>query len=244
VNWLKRCVVFARVIPLLLAVGGLASLLPAGPAGARAFIALPVQQFIGHLHIPDADLPPTPTGVTPTTMPTPVPPAAPASGKVIVVDLADQWLWAYQNDHLKASTPVTTGQPALATPTGTFSVRYTVTNTWFTSAWLPGSPWYYPPALVYYGLYFRDYGFFIHDATWRHQFGTGTNMPHTDANGEHETGSHGCIEVPLSAMAWLYHWAAVGTRIVIIPGTPPAPAQHPVAPPRHALPGKTGSRPA
>jgi len=235
----------ARIIPFVLVVGGLASLVAVGPASMHALSTLPIQQLIGNSHIPGSDLPLRPNGATPTPTPTtmPTPPVAPTSDKVILVDLAHQWLWAYQNGHVVYSTPVTTGQPTLATPIGTFNVRYTVTNTWFTSAWSPGSPWYFPPMFVHYGLYFRDYGFFIHDATWRHQFGPGTNVAHTDADGAHETGSHGCVEVPLTAMAWLYHWATVGTRITIVPGIQPAPVHQPT-PSRHAMPGKAGAQPA
>lgn len=232
----------ARVIPLVFAVGSIASLLLVGHANISALSTLPIQQSIGNSHIPGSDLPPRGLTPTPTTTPTPAPPVAPATGKLLLIDLAHEWLWAFQDGHVVYSTPVTTGQPALATPVGTFNVHYTVTDTWFTSAWQPGSPYYFAPLFVHYGLYFRDYGFFIHDATWRHQFGPGTNVPHTDADGTHETGSHGCIEVPLTAMTWLYHWATVGTRISIVPSTQPAPVQPPPAP-KHALPGKTGTQP-
>ncbi len=147
---------------------------------------------------------------------TPAPPAMPLPGKVILVDLSRQWLWAYEDGNPVFDTPVTTGQPGLETPTGDYTVLSKITDTWFTSAWPPSSPYYFAPELVHYGLYFLDGGFYIHDASWRHKFGPGTNVPHTDPDGTHETGSHGCVEVPTPAGAWLYQWAPAGTVIRIV----------------------------
>ena len=136
-------------------------------------------------------------------------------GQLILVNLTQQWLWAYQNGTLVSATPITSGQPYLWTPQGVFHVLYKVQNTTFYSPWGPGSPWYYSPEHVDYALYFRDKGYFIHDAPWRHAFGPGTNIPHTDPDGTRETGSHGCVNMPPAAGAWLYQWANPGATIVI-----------------------------
>ena len=136
-------------------------------------------------------------------------------GQLILVNLTQQWLWAYQNGALVTALPITSGQPYLWTPQGTFHVLYKVQNTTFYSPWGPGSPWYYSPEHVDYALYFRDKGYFIHDAPWRHAFGPGTNTPHTDPDGAQETGSHGCVNMPPAAGAWLYQWANPGATIVI-----------------------------
>ncbi|MFI5271949.1 MAG: L,D-transpeptidase, partial [Ktedonobacterales bacterium] len=124
-----------------------------------------------------------------------------------------QWLWAYDDGQLVFATPVTTGQPGLMTPQGTYSVLAKVANTMFYSPWGPGSPHYYSPEHVDEALLFRAGGYFIHDAPWRQAFGPGTNMPHHDPGGQRENGSHGCINVAPSAGAWLYGWARLGTLV-------------------------------
>ncbi|HEX6540946.1 MAG TPA: L,D-transpeptidase [Ktedonobacterales bacterium] len=137
------------------------------------------------------------------------------SGQVILVSLSQQWLWAYQDGKLVLASPVTTGMPQLPTPQGDYSVQYKETNTTFYSYWGPGSPFYYPPEHINYAMYFRDTGYYIHDAPWRHAFGPGTEYPHTDPDGTHETGSHGCVNMPTPAAATLYAWTGVGARVII-----------------------------
>ena len=157
--------------------------------------------------------------VAPT--PTPYVPLYPGGvpqipGKVILVSLNAQWLWAYQNGQLVYNTPVTTGRPELPTPTGVYPMLWMVTNIWFTSPWPPGSPYYYAPVFVDYAMLFKDGGFFLHDAPLRHYFGPGTNVPHTNPDGTQETGSHGCVEMPTPAGAWIYNWADYSTTIDIV----------------------------
>ena len=136
-------------------------------------------------------------------------------GQLILVNLTQQWLWAYQDGTLVTAMPITSGQPYLWTPQGTFHVQYKVEDTTFYSPWGPGSPWYYSPEHVNYALFFRDKGYYIHDAPWRHAFGPGTQTQHTDPDGTQETGSHGCVNMPPAAGQWLYNWANPGATIVI-----------------------------
>lgn len=140
----------------------------------------------------------------------------PHSGQVILVSLSKQWLWAYQDGRQVFATPITTGRAALETPIGTFHVLDKVSDVLFTSPWPEGSPYYYPPARVAYALYFREGGYYIHDAPWRHAFGPGTNGPHVSPDGKLEDGSHGCVNVATSAGKWLYAWAHVGATIQIV----------------------------
>ena len=147
----------------------------------------------------------------------PAPPAnAPqVAGKLILVSEQQQWMWVYAQHKLVGSTAVTTGRPQLATPRGTFHVLSKAANLMFYSPWPPGSPYYYTPEHIFHALYFRAGGFYIHDASWREMFGPGSNLPHINPDGTHETGSHGCINVTVAAAAWLYHWADIGTTIMI-----------------------------
>jgi lipoprotein-anchoring transpeptidase ErfK/SrfK len=138
-----------------------------------------------------------------------------AGGKVILVSLSQQWLWAYVDGKLAFANPVTTGQRWLPTPRGTFSVSEKVRDTTFYSPWGPGSPYYYAPEHVNYALYFRDKGYYLHDAPWRHAFGPGTNAPHTSPDGAREDGSHGCVNMTTAAARWLYDWAGIGTTVIV-----------------------------
>lgn len=150
----------------------------------------------------------------------------PSQGQVILVSLAQQWLWAYRDGRMVYDTPVTTGSPQLPTPDGTYHVLYEQHNLWFNSPWPQNSPYYYAPEFVHYALYYHNTGFYIHDAPWRQQFGPGTNYTHTDPNGTTMTGSHGCVEVPTVAGSWLYSFAHAYTTIVIY-GTAPVDSPQP-----------------
>lgn len=138
------------------------------------------------------------------------------SGQVVLVSLTQQWLWAYQNQRLALATPVTTGMPQLPTPTGVYHISMKEANVWFYSPWPYGSPYYYTPEHVDYAMLFRAGGFYLHAAAWRHAFGPGTNVPHTNPDGTHETGSHGCVNMPVAAAGALYSWIGIGTTIIIV----------------------------
>jgi lipoprotein-anchoring transpeptidase ErfK/SrfK len=85
----------------------------------------------------------------------------------------------------------------------------------FRSPWPEGSPHYYEPTHVNYAFLFKEGGFFLHDAWWHVQFGPGSNELHQLPNGSWETGSHGCVGMPLPDAERLYAWASVGTPVVI-----------------------------
>jgi lipoprotein-anchoring transpeptidase ErfK/SrfK len=150
------------------------------------------------------------------TMPQPSAGVPQIGGQVVLVSLSQQWLWAYQNHHLVLASPVTTGMPQLPTPQGSYSVQRKETNVTFYSLWPPGSPFYYSPEHINYAMFFRDIGYYIHDAPWRHAFGPGTEFPHTNADGTRETGSHGCVNMPTPAAAALYAWVGLGARVIIV----------------------------
>jgi hypothetical protein len=177
-----------------------------------------------------SDAPPAATA-TPSLPPTATPPPAGPSpyggvpamnGQLILVSLAQQWMWVYQNRHLLYDTPITSGMPELPTPDGIYHVQEILDNVTFYSSWPPGSPYYYPPEQVNHAFYFLAVGYYLHDASWRKEFGPGTNYPHTDPDGTKETGSHGCVEMPVGASDWLRGFAAVGASIDIY-GTAPVP---------------------
>ena len=153
-----------------------------------------------------------PPPVPPTSTPRPVPPTptpAPtpdAQGKLIVVSLATQSLTAYENGKVVATTVVATGRPALPTLPGTFHIKAKDTPYQFISPWPKSSPYWYASAWVKYAMLYEDGGYFIHDAPWRTVYGPGANLTN---------GTHGCVNVPLNTMTFLYKWAGVGTTVIV-----------------------------
>ena len=142
-------------------------------------------------------------------------PSPTAAGKEIIVSLSRQWMWAYQNGVQVYNSAVMTGRSTLATPTGTYHVFLKLHPTTFTSPWPPGSPYWYPPTYINYALAWREGGFFLHDSWWHSVYGPGTNEWHYDPKFGWQWGTHGCIAMPLSAAAWLYYWAPIGTLVQV-----------------------------
>ena len=150
-----------------------------------------------------ATLTPTVPPVVATPTPAPIPAA---QGKLIVVTLATQSLTAYENGKVVATTVVATGRPALPTLTGTFHIKAKYTPYQFISPWPKSSPYWYASAWVKYAMLYQDGGYFIHDAPWRTVYGPGANLTN---------GTHGCVNVPLNTMTFLYKWAGVGTTVIV-----------------------------
>lgn len=129
-----------------------------------------------------------------------VAPAAPtATGKRIIVNLDRQWLYAYQAGKLVFDAPVSTGRDGFNTPLGTFAV-YSKTPAQTMSGTIGGESYYVPnvPNVMYI-----NGGVALHGTYWHNQFGTGIRR------------SHGCINLPLDAAAWLYTWAPLGTVVEV-----------------------------
>ena len=138
-------------------------------------------------------------------------------GKEILITLSRQWMDVYENGREVYNAPITAAQPGLVTPTGTYHIFLKLHPTTFYSPWSPGSPYYYPPTHINYALGWRVGGYFLHDSWWRTDFGPGTNDWHTDHIYGRETGTHGCVTMPLYAAVWLYNWAPIGTTVQINP---------------------------
>lgn len=140
-----------------------------------------------------------------------------AQGKEIIVSLSQQWMYVYQDGTRVYNSPITSGRPELPTPTGTYHIFAKYGPTTFYSPWPPGSPYYYPPLHINYALEWRADGFFLHDSWWRTVYGPGTSVWHQDPVYGRETGSHGCVNMPMKAAAWVYNWASIGTTVQINP---------------------------
>ncbi|WP_298821517.1 L,D-transpeptidase [Chloroflexus sp.] len=139
---------------------------------------------------------------TPTPKPPPARPAPPAmrsSDKLIIVDLSDQWLYALDGDRIIFDAPVSTGRDGFNTPIGTFAIYAKVREQ--TMRGCAGNECWVVPR-VPHAMYIVG-GVALHGTYWHNQFGTGVRR------------SHGCVNLPLKAAAWLYDWAPVGTTVIV-----------------------------
>lgn len=223
---MRRCVELLLFVTLLMALVACGTNRVPGQPGART-TGTPIAGTATPITSPT----PTSCTTTPTTTPAPVPSPAPrktptpsrpgvppaplSTGKVILVSLHGQWLYAYADGALALDNAVETGRPELPTPTGTFSVLEKRRDVTFTSPWPPGSPYYYGPTHINYALLFKEGGYFLHDAWWHVKFGPGSNVPHQLPDGNWETGSHGCVGMPIPDAKRLYEWAPIGTPVII-----------------------------
>jgi lipoprotein-anchoring transpeptidase ErfK/SrfK len=140
------------------------------------------------------------------------------TGQVIVVSMDEQALRLYQDGKLVRAFQVTTGQPALPSLPGNWSVVSRLSPTEFTSSDPPSSPYWYPPTPINYAIGYHQDGYFLHDAWWRVNFGPGTEFPHYDVGGDESfagQGSHGCINMPEAQAAWMYANTNWNTSIVV-----------------------------
>lgn len=130
-----------------------------------------------------------------------------ASGKLLLVSISQQHVWACDGTSLASQSAVTTGASGLtnvddATPTGTWHIYSKQTNRHLTGCDVNGC-WNDPVA---YWMPFDDQVGF-HDASWQ-TFPFGSNLYTTQ-------GSHGCVHLPLDFITWVYGWAPVGTTVTV-----------------------------
>jgi lipoprotein-anchoring transpeptidase ErfK/SrfK len=128
------------------------------------------------------------------------------AGKLIVVSLSRQVLTAYQDGAVVLTTYVATGRPQLPTPPGVYHIFARYSPYEMISPWPRTSPFWYPPSWTNFAMEFAGGGYFIHDAPWRSWYGPGSNL---------YDGTHGCVNVPYSQMAFLWNWTPMGTTVVV-----------------------------
>ena len=117
--------------------------------------------------------------------------------KVIIVSIADQMMWGYNNGDL-FSTYVTTGARGMDTPTGVFKIMSKSSPAVLTG---PGYSSY-----VDYWMLFASGGYGIHDSSWRSSYGLQSYRYY---------GSHGCVNTPSSAMKKFYNTFPKGTVVYV-----------------------------
>jgi hypothetical protein len=125
----------------------------------------------------------------------------PAPQKVIV-SIAAQHMWLCARHRTVRDNPITSGMagPYTQTPTGNFVIQGRERNTVLTL----NTGEQYP---VHYWIPFEGPLFGFHDSTWQ-TFPYGSPKYRT-------AGSHGCIHMPLAAIAFLYRWSMRPTAVHI-----------------------------
>jgi lipoprotein-anchoring transpeptidase ErfK/SrfK len=133
----------------------------------------------------------------------PANPCAKNDGAQLVrVSIHQQHLWMCTRHHVAYSTPITSGMVGqyTSTPTGNYTVQGLDRDTQLTL--LDGQTF-----AVKYWIPFSGPLFGFHDASWQNfAYGSQKYRKH---------GSHGCVHMPLKAIAFLYHWAKVGATVRI-----------------------------
>ncbi len=133
-----------------------------------------------------------------------VPPAPRHEGKIVVVNIGLQRLYAYEDGATLFSTavPITTGKQGFETVLGEFAIYLKEEHHQMQSPF-PGI--YYDDVVNYWMPFYLGYG--LHDAPWRSVYGTQDYS---------WVGSHGCVNIPLKETSILYNWAEVGTRVFVL----------------------------
>jgi len=121
--------------------------------------------------------------------------------KVIKVDLSEQVIRAYTGDKLEREVLVSTGVKGTETPTGEFTILWKTPSRYMQGP-LPGMKDSYDLPGVPWVMYFTKSGAAFHGTNWHNNFG--------------KKHSHGCVNLPVDESEWLYSWAAVGTKVVVV----------------------------
>ncbi len=133
-----------------------------------------------------------------TSKPRGAPPVS-TDGKLILINLSDQWVYAYEDGKQVFDAPVSTGRDGMETPTGSYKI-YDKLKVQTMDGVTDGVPWEVPnvPNVMYF-----NGGVALHGTYWHNRFGTGARV------------SHGCVNLPLKSAAWFYEWAPVGTLVKV-----------------------------
>lgn len=123
-----------------------------------------------------------------------------AGGGEVWVDisLSYEYMTIYQGDNILLETYISSGLGQFATPPGTFYVNSMLQSQ--TMEGVLGGEYYHVPDVPWV-MYFTDVGHAIHGTYWHNNFGSPM--------------SHGCINMPMDAAAYLYSIAYIGMRVEI-----------------------------
>jgi lipoprotein-anchoring transpeptidase ErfK/SrfK len=140
------------------------------------------------------------------------------ASEVFVVSLIEQVLRYYQNGKLVRTFYITSGQYAKPSLPGYWQIFDREAPTTFKSSEPKGSALWYPDTKINYAMEYHSNGYFFHDSWWRADYGKGTNFPHYDSGGDESfagNGSHGCINMAESDIAWLYPNSTYSAQVIL-----------------------------
>lgn len=129
--------------------------------------------------------------------------AANTLSRLIVVSIRHQHMWVCEGRREVNESPITTGKSVDhdQTPVGSWRVQAKQRDRYLAG---PG----YRDHVQYWVPFNGDFG--LHDAPWQTMpFGSADYPVH---------GSHGCVHVPTTVMAWLYRWTVVHETVVSVNG--------------------------
>ena len=125
----------------------------------------------------------------------------------IDVDLSKQHVVYFENGKKKFDSDCVSGCVAAghSTPTGVFSINNKARNIKLVGGGPKKSKTHYE-SFVSYWMCFLGYGYGLHDATWRSNFGGDIYK---------YSGSHGCVNLPPAKAGELYDLISVGTIVIV-----------------------------
>ncbi|MBQ8804305.1 MAG: L,D-transpeptidase/peptidoglycan binding protein [Tyzzerella sp.] len=124
----------------------------------------------------------------------------------VEVDITEQHMWYIQNGTVVFESDVVTGAPGRDTPTGIFEILTKKRDKVLKGNIMPnGQREYETPVSYWARVTWTGIGF--HDATWQAQFGGQRYLQ--------GYGSHGCINMPFSAVKEFYGMISVGDTVII-----------------------------
>jgi lipoprotein-anchoring transpeptidase ErfK/SrfK len=118
----------------------------------------------------------------------------------ILVDISEQQLYAFENGVLANTFPISAGLYPWITPRGMHSVLEKLPFVDYSWNYGEGNANNYSLGLVPWNLRIYPH-IYIHYAYWHNNFGNPM--------------SHGCINVNLENIQWIYNWAEVGTPVEV-----------------------------
>ncbi|HBR80426.1 MAG: hypothetical protein UX09_C0032G0013 [Candidatus Uhrbacteria bacterium GW2011_GWE2_45_35] len=124
----------------------------------------------------------------------------PDGEQYITVDLSEQRLYAFEDGILANSFLVSTAKLPFTTPMGIHSILAKLPWVDYTWSYSENNPNNYSLGLVPWNLRIYPH-VYIHYAYWHNNFG--------------HPMSHGCINVNLENIKWIYDWSEVGTTVEV-----------------------------
>lgn len=117
----------------------------------------------------------------------------------IEVDLSAQRASLWENGQVVQSWYISSGTEGFSSGTGDFRINYKLTSQNMGNRDLTKPPYYFTPDVPWVMYYNGDEA--LHGTYWHNNFGN--------------VMSHGCINMPVSAAAYVYEWAPIGTQVSV-----------------------------